>query len=270
MYDISFTVGFETLRLNSDSGIYVSTISGLTGVTASFSTVQNASGSGVSVASSSVGSKILTVKGYILDGETEVKQTMLDFFKPGQKMTMFVNSNKTSSDTRAIYGAHVVVKSSPEITQEKHSQFVLDLLMPIPFWERTDFLTVPLGTEYTVLGDAEPEFELKFKMADNGVESVALWAVDATTFKQQSFLISLVENGSPIAEIGDSIRIWREDGIIKASLNGSEKMSMLFAESTMWYLPLRNQTFLILPSGKIADASLTYKPIYSGVLVDGT
>lgn len=268
MYDIEFEASGNILRLCYETGIYVGSISGLTGVTSSFKTVQNSSGAGASIVGSSTGSKAVTIKGYVLDGQTAVKQSILDFFKPGHNVTMYINSRRTTTDTQRAYQAQVAVKASPTFTQETHSKFVIELLMPIPYWSATNEYIVPMGETYSVLGDAEPEFDLTFKIAQNNVLLVALWATDPVELTRKIFSISTT-GGSGYPEIGDIIHIWRDNGIIRASLNGVEKMAMLFAESDLWYLPLGSQIFSMTNANDVSDVVLKYRPMYSGVLVDG-
>ena len=82
MYDIQLEINGKKLRMNSNSGYYISTISGLTGVTANLELSQSNSGIGESFSGGSVKGISLQVKGKILDGQTDKKQALLDTVVP--------------------------------------------------------------------------------------------------------------------------------------------------------------------------------------------
>ena len=82
MYDIQLEINGKKLRMNPGSGYYISTIGGLTGVTANLELSQSNSGIGESFAGGSIKGISLQVKGKILDGQTDKQQALLDTVVP--------------------------------------------------------------------------------------------------------------------------------------------------------------------------------------------
>ena len=82
MYDIQLKINGKTLKMNPGSGYYISTISGLTGVTANLELSQSNPGIGESFTGVSVKGISLQAKGKILDGQTYKQQALLDTVVP--------------------------------------------------------------------------------------------------------------------------------------------------------------------------------------------
>ena len=268
MYDVEFEYQGAVMRLSMDTGVVIGTISGLTGVSAAFGSVQNVSGSGASIVSSQTAPKALSIGGYILDGQTSVKQRLMDFFKPARHMTMYVNTRNGTSDTQRAYRADVYVKTSPMYSQEYHSKFVLELVMPVPYFEEITAREITLGSSTEILGDADPEYTLQFAANADDVYGVTFWC-DYGLARHKSVYLDFTKTTAGKLMTNDTVKIYRDNGIIKALVNSASAMPILYTQSDLWYLPLGSHVFTLVNSALLKDISLSYRSLHSGVLVDG-
>ena len=101
MYDIQLEINGKNLRMNPGSGYYISTISGLTGVTANLELSQSNSGIGESFSGGSVKGISLQVKGKILDGQTDKQQALLDTVVPLGTGTLSLYEKESEESGRA-------------------------------------------------------------------------------------------------------------------------------------------------------------------------
>lgn len=266
----------ERLSLFSNQGYYIDTIEGLTGIESKIETQPNVNAAGESYVGHSIHGKTLTIKGKILDEQTEKKQALLDFCKPARELWLEIYTKDTSpSSTRlvAYRKTRVRVQVTPIISQTKHSRFSIVLKMPYPFWlaaDKTEYeLSLGLGF-INIFGDVEPDYEIQFTIPSSS-ESIfvlhfyyGLSAEDAP--RRMTFDFTKTTAGQATA--GDIVKVWRENGRLRCTINDDNAINIIDLNSTLWTLPLG--THLAVSFSRVVnDATVSYYPAYSGVIVDG-
>ena len=274
MYDIEFYADGKSLRMNLESGIIIKTIDGLTGTSALLDTVQNVNGVGTSVTGCRIAGKNLTVKGMVLDRNTNAKQALLDFFKPLRQVEMYVISTRKSSIHERYRRAVLTVKTSPVITQTKHSQFSINLYMAIPYFEsyKEYEINIPANltaVEATIEGDANPQYELSFIAKADNLTIGYLWCYTNNYLDGTFLAMDFSQSTAGKLMTNDRVKIWRENGRLRATINDVDEIAIMYANSKLWYLPLGTWKFMLGLGGAIDSAKIKYRSLHAGVLVDG-
>lgn len=267
-----------SLVLSPANGYYISTIDGLTGVTAQQEESQNVNGIGTTITNGSIASKTITITGYILDGNTVAKQALLSFCRPNMELLLSlpVLTGGTRLEDRR---AKVWVKDSPVITQEKHSAFMVSFLMPIPFWSSAQATTINLSAtdsqQITVIGEAAPEYKWEFTITAE-VDRARL--LIASTGEQMHINFARLSSLNNTAQANDKVRVYRTDGRLQARLDRGNNTDIdiigaVMPNSGLAYLPVGSYRISLSTNTQTAvymsNAKLTYYPLYAGVLVDG-
>lgn len=298
MYDVEFEyapLGETTqyLRMCYETGYLIKTIDGLTGTNAEWSSWQDNDGYGdiLSMPSQKEAlirypSKLITIKGRVLDKQTDLKQRMLSFFVPGRTITMYINTHRFGSKTERYRKASLIIKQAPVIAQTKHSEFLITAMMPLPFFagiktETISFLPLNDGQDITLKGDVSPEFRFTIKVLSGKLYAAYL--------SVENKVISLKFDNTrwEYLTTNESVTIWRENGRLKTEIQkvDNEGYTGVYHE---YFDFIKNGTLTRLPAGKgyyvftvlnsssgqtsdaqFSKCELTYSPLYSGVLVDG-
>lgn len=268
-----------SLVLSPANGYYISTIDGLTGVTAQQEESQNVNGIGTTVTNGSIASKVITITGYILDGNTVAKQALLSFCRPNMELILSLPVFKPGVTKLEDRRARVWVKDSPVITQEKHSAFMISFLMPIPFWgsaqETTINLTATEAQQITVIGEAAPEYKWEFTITAE-VDRARL--LIASMGEQMHINFARLSSLNNTAQANDKVRVYRTDGRLQARLDRGNNTDIdiigaVMPDSGLAYLPVGTYQISLSTNTQstvyMSNAKLTYYPLYAGVLVDG-
>lgn len=263
-------------RLNMlylSDGYIVDTIEGLTGVESKIDTMPNINAAGESFAGYTIEGKTLTIMGKILDGNTAKKQALLDFVKPARELYLEIYQYDGSSLSRpTLYRkARCVVKCTPIITQTKHSRFGVILSMPYPFFlaaEKEQY-TLSMGQGFVnMFGDVEPDYELTFTIPTSSQPIYGITLYHGVGVMGKYLYFDFTKTTAGEATTGDVIKVWRENGRLHCTTNDVNSMEIIYVNSTLWMLPLGTREFYHF-SGYVDNASISYYPAYSGVLVDG-
>ena len=272
------------MSLMPSYGYYVANIDGLTGISASFNTVKAVDGYGESVTGKTIPSKSLMVTGVILDGNTTAKQNLLDVVKAGAEGVITIYKTEQIAARPVPYRrAKVFVKQSPVITQEKHSKFSFALTMPKPYWEDVSEQSIPIRSTSdfataTVSGDVPPEYSLQFTL-ETAYWYVALYCASAIyTELDNFFMFDFTRLGLSTDDYPDGlpantlVKLWWENGRLRATATYNSTtvdiVRCVYTASKLWKLPLGTaKGYYTL--NNLTNATLKYRPLYTGVLVDG-
>lgn len=281
MYDILIERGRNSVRLNPVQGYYVKSVDGLTGISASFDSVKAINGYGESITRRTIQPKSLVITGLVLDGDTSAKQALLDVLLAGEECLLTIYRGYMSGGQARpspYRQTRVFVKSSPIITQEKHSQFSFTLTMPNPYWEDVEASTVTVtnivpNTAPTITGNVDPEFEYEYTNSADSYGATLYCGTALLGAKYLYFNYTLLPDGYLPA--GNTVHLWRENGRLRLTRTDNNVINeniiqALYTNSTLWYLPVGNANkYWMSADGGFTNAKLTYRPLYSGVLVDG-
>ena len=284
MYDLKIDVGRNSVHLSPDYGYYVSTIDGLTGISASFDTVKAINGYGESITSKTIPPKNLVITGVILDKNTTAKQAMLNCLLAGEEgvITIYQDYMRTSGSSRpSMYRrAKVFVKNSPIITQEQHSKFSFTLTMPNPYWEDVTEQTITVSTWgqsapqlSNILGDVPPEYSFEYTASANS-HGASLYC-GASLLSNIAFYFDYTKLTDGYLPAGSTVKLWRENGRLRLTRTDNNVINQniieaAYTNSSLWYLPVGNgNRYWLNAEGGFTNAKIKYRPLYSGVLVDG-
>lgn len=283
MYDLRFVSDSgREITLNYASGIIVSRVTGVTGMSVTTKTAQGYQQVGVSVSALTVEGRDLTIRGFIFRENAEKKKELLDIFSPFEQGRLYWDSR---------YWIDVVVKNAPEIEQEKDSHFTFRLFAPDPYFRATEelisrngettgafsfpvnysqphmFGTKSSDTQFIVTnnGQANAPFELTIEGLDPIVNPIV---------RNMSTGEMLKWNGTIAA--GERLRVYNERGRIRVTLrdvSGVENNAIygLDDDSTLFSLAVGDNIIQIAAdSGQAAaEAIMSFYPLYSGVLMNG-
>jgi len=282
MYYITLTVGDETLILDHEHGYDISTIDGLTGVTARLDTVQSNTNLGVAVQSGSVGGQKLVVRGYILDHNVAAKQALLSLLKPMAKGVITVYNLPTATSRLTPYRqTDFVVQTTPKITQTKHSKFSFELFQPNPTWRAMEASRIVLSTNtyfdpVTATVDGETKADYDWTVYANApIKTLTLdvrTSVAADEMPYRGVLSFDFASLDPDGVTGN-IHVWRKNGKLKATLGDTDIIPYLALSHYMLDGLREGETeFRALASnGSPVEcvSMLTYYPSYVGVVLSG-
>lgn len=284
MYDIKIDRADNnslTVTLDKSNGYYIQTIDGLTGVSASFESVKAVSGYGESITGKTIPPKSLMVTGLVLDANTMAKQKLLNVLVAGAEVlvTIYQGYSSGAESRPSVYRqAKAFVKQSPIITQERHSKFSFTLTMPNPYWEDVEETTILVPNSFpntapTITGDVPPEFTFSYKTTNNSYGATLNCGTSIVPEKYLYFNYSVLSDGYLPA--GSTVRLWRDNGrlrFVRTAQGVTEEniIQALYTNSSLWYLMSGNiYKYWLSADGTSTNAAIKYRPLYSGVLVDG-
>lgn len=277
MYDIQLEINGKKLRMNSNSGYYISTISGLTGVTANLELSQSNSGIGESFIGGSVKGISLQVKGKILDGQTDKKQALLDTVVPlgTGTLSLYEKSGGISGRAAPYRDTDIVVKSTPTITQERNSKFVFTLYAPSPAWRDSTVKTVGLDglasapTAVTVAGQVPVDYTLEiFVTTATKLKEFTLYQDFPDAVYGKYLYVDFRKWSADGVSRTDRILIKQTNGRPSMTINGVNANKCIWTQSGMTRLDVGTHKML-LRAAAASTATLKFAPSYIGVVYNG-
>ena len=277
MYDIQLEINGKTLRMNPGSGYYISTISGLTGVTANLELSQSNSGIGESFSGGSVKGISLQVKGKILDGQTDKQQALLDTVVPlgTGTLSLYEKSDETGGRAKPYRVTDIVVKSTPTITQELNSKFVFTLYAPSPAWREATVKTVGLDgfanapTEVTVAGQVPADYTLKISVTTaTKMKEFSLYQDWPDLVYGKSLYVNFRKWNADGVSNTDEILIKQTNGRFSMTINGVNANKCIWTQSGMTRLDVGTHQMLFRADAA-STATLEFSPSYIGVVYNG-
>lgn len=277
MYDIQLEINGKKLRMNSGSGYYISTISGLTGVTANLELSQSNSGIGESLSGGSIKGISLQVKGKILDGQTDKKQALLDTVVPlgTGTLSLYEKSDEIGGRAEPYRVTDIVVKSTPTITQENNSKFVFTLYAPSPAWREATVKTVGLDgfasapTEVTVAGQVPADYTLKIAVTTaTKLKEFSLYQDFPDLVYGKSLYVNFRKWNADGVSNTDKILIRQTNGRLSMTINGVNANKCIWTQSGMTRLDVGTHQMLFRADAA-STATLEFAPSYIGVVYNG-
>lgn len=277
MYDIQLEINGKKLRMNSSSGYYISTISGLTGVTANLKLSQSNSGIGESFSGGSVKGISLQVKGKILDGQTDKKQALLDTVVPlgTGTLSLYEKSDEIMERAKPYRVTDIVVKSTPTITQERNSKFVFTLYAPLPVWREATVKTVSLDglasapTAVTVAGQVPAEYTLKISVTTaTKLKEFTLYQDFPDAAYGKSLYVNFRKWNADGVSNTDKILIKQTNGRVNMTINGVNANKCIWTQSGLTRLDVGTHKILFRAAAA-STATLEFAPSYMGVVYNG-
>lgn len=277
MYDIQLEINGKKLRMNSNSGYYISTISGLTGVTANLELSQSNSGIGESFIGGSVKGISLQVKGKILDGQTDKKQALLDTVVPlgTGTLSLYEKSGGISGKAKPYRVIDVVVKSTPTITQERNSKFVFTLYAPSPAWRELTAKTVGLDglasapTAVTVAGQVPADYTLKISVTTaTKLKEFTLYQDFPDAVYGKYLYVDFRKWNADGLSRTDKILIKQTNGRLSMTINGVNANKCIWTQSGLTRLDVGTHKMLFRAAAA-STATLEFAPSYIGVVYNG-
>lgn len=277
MYDIQLEINGKKLRMNSGSGYYISTISGLTGVTANLELSQSNSGIGESFSGGSIKGISLQVKGKILDGQTDKKQALLDTVVPlgTGTLSLYEKSDEIGGRAEPYRVTDIVVKSTPTITQEDNSKFVFTLYAPSPAWREATVKTVGLDgfasapTEVTVAGQVPADYTLKISVTTaTKLKEFTLYQDFPDAVYGKYLYVNFRKWNADGVSNTDKILIKQTNGRLSMTINGVNANKCIWTQSGMTRLDVGTHQILFRADAA-STATLEFAPSYIGVVYNG-
>lgn len=277
MYDIQLEINGKKLRMNSSSGYYISTISGLTGVTANLKLSQSNSGIGESFSGGSVKGISLQVKGKILDGQTDKKQALFDTVVPlgTGTLSLYEKSDEIMERAKPYRVTDIVVKSTPTITQERNSKFVFTLYAPLPVWREATVKTVGLDglasapTAVTVAGQVPADYTLKISVTTaTKLKEFTLYQDFPDAAYGKSLYVNFRKWNADGVSNTDKILIKQTNGRVNMTINGVNANKCIWTQSGLTRLDVGTHKILFRAAAA-STATLEFAPSYMGVVYNG-
>ena len=277
MYDIQLEINGKNLRMNPGSGYYISTISGLTGVTANLELSQSNSGIGESFTGGSVKGISLQVKGKILDGQTDKQQALLDTVVPlgTGTLSLYEKSDETGGRAKPYRDTDIVVKSTPTIPQELNSKFVFTLYAPSPAWREATVKTVSLDglasapTEVTVAWQVPADYTLKISVTTaTKLKEFTLYQDFLDAVYGQYLYVDFRKWNADGVSRTDKILIKQTNGRLSMTINGVNANKCIWTQSGMTRLDVGTHKILFRADAA-STATLEFAPSYIGVVYNG-
>lgn len=277
MYDIQLEINGKKLSMNPGSGYYISTISGLTGVTANLELSQSNSGIGESFSGGSIKGISLQVKGKILDGQTDKKQALLDTVVPlgTGTLSLYEKSDEIGGRAKPYRVTDIVVKSTPTITQENNSKFVFTLYAPSPAWREATVKTVGLDgfanapTEVTVAGQVPADYALKISVTTaTKLKEFTLYQDWPDAVYGKFLYVNFRKWNANGVSNTDKILIKQTNGRLSMTINGANANKCIWTQSGMTRLDVGTHQILFRADAA-STATLEFAPSYIGVVYNG-
>ena len=277
MYDIQLEINGKKLRMNSSSGYYISTISGLTGVTANLKLSQSNSGIGESFSGGSINGISLQVKGKILDGQTDKKQALLDTVVPlgTGTLSLYEKSDEITGRANPYRVTDIVVKSTPTITQERNSKFVFTLYAPSPAWRESTVKTVGFDglasapTAVTVAGQVPADYTLKISVTTTTkLKEFSLYQDFPDAAYGKFLYVNFSKWNADGVSNTDKILIKQTNGRLSMTINGVNANKCIWTQSGLTRLDVGTHKMLFRAAAA-STATLEFTPSYMGVVYNG-
>lgn len=277
MYDIQLEINGKKLRMNPRSGYYISTISGLTGVTANLELSQSNSVIGESFSGGSIKGISLQVKGKILDGQTDKKQALLDTVVPlgTGTLSLYEKSDEISGRAKPYRVTNIVVKSTPTITQERNSKFVFTLYAPSPAWREATVKTVGLDglasapTAVTVAGQVPADYTLKISVTTiTKLKEFTLYQDWPDAVYGKFLYVNFRKWNADGVSNTDKILIKQTNGRASMTINGVNANKCVWTQSGLTRLDVGTHKMLFRAAAA-STATLEFAPSYIGVVYNG-
>lgn len=277
MYDIQLEINGKKLRMNPNSGYYISTISGLTGVTANLELSQSNSDIGESFRGGSIKGISLQVKGKILDGQTDKKQALLDtvVLLGTGTLSLYEKSGEISGRANPYRVTDIVVKSTPTITQERNSKFAFTLYAPSPAWREATVKTVDLDglasapTAVTVAGNFPTDYTLKILVTtETKLKEFTLYQDFPYEVYGKFLYVDFRKWNADGVSRTDRILIKQTNGRLSMTINGVNANKCIWTQSGMTRLDVGTHKMLFR-AGAASEATLEFAPCYIGVVYNG-
>lgn len=277
MYDIQLEINGNKLRMNPNNGYYISTISGLTGVTANLELSQNNSGIGESFSGGSVKGLSLQVKGKILDGQTDKKQALLNtvVLLGTGTLLLYEKSDEISGRAKPYRVTDIVVKSTPTITQERNSKFVFTLYAPSPAWREATVKTVGLDglasapTAVTVAGQAPADYTLKISVTTvTKLKEFTLYQDFPDAVYGKYLYVNFRKWNADGVSCTDKILIKQTNGRLSMTINGVNANKCIWTQSGLTRFDVGTHKVLFRAAAA-STATLEIAPTYIGVVYNG-
>lgn len=264
---------YSTLSLAPADGVLISTIRGITSVSANLSTAVRSTGVGETIRGYTIKGKPLVVQGRILDDDKPLKDELLSIVQAGNEGTLELDCQTVgvSSASKTQYCIDVVVKDAPDISQEKHSKFSFTLYAPIPYWRAktktsiTGFVNNVSKPTAGYLGNVESDYTLTFKASASMTK--ATFTMGGRT---------LILNFSTAVTSGTAVVFTRkENGRVVLTVGGVEHNEYIdLTNTTLWMLPVRGPLGATLKvegaSGiALSSSKLEYYTRYGSVMTWG-
>lgn len=277
MYDIQLEINGKNLRMNPGSGYYISTIGGLTCVTANLELSQSNSGIGESFSGGSIKGISLQVKGKILDGQTDKNQALLDTVVPlgTGTLSLYEKESEESGRAKPYRVTDIVVKSTPTITQERNSKFVFTLYAPSPAWREAAVKTVSLDglasapTEVTVAGQVPADYTLKISVTTaTKLKEFTLYQDFPDAVYGKYLYVDFRKWNADGVSNTDKILIKQTNGRLSMTINGVNANRCIWTQSGMTRLDVGTHKMLFRADAA-STATLEFSPSYIGVVYNG-
>lgn len=268
----------KELCLDYDHGYIVNTVDGATGRSVTLQTAQGFEQIGDTVTSQSIEGQLLTIDGRIPLQNTSAKKNMLKIFQPLTSGRLYWEDS---------YFMDVYIKDSPEISQERHSTFLLSLYAPYPYWQKANqsryelggltaefmfpinyatphrFGTSTIETQFNAYnaGDCSSSFKLSITAGESDLTNFAV--TDVNTNKAIKFIGTLTA--------GERLEMYRDNGQLYIKVNGVDSFDMLDDTSDLYSLSSGDNVLLFTAESGAATAkvSITFNESYVGVLASG-
>lgn len=285
MYDLTFKpTNGEPFIMNFNSGINIRKVDGSTGLAVNTMTAQGYRQVGVSVSSQTVVGRDILITGFIFQENAKKKQELMKAFAP------FVSGRLYWEDR---YWIDVIVKNSPIISQNQHSNFSFRLFAPDPFWRGIDkrlyvngdvekLFSFPINYGDPVVhrfGNKSPTGQ--FSILNDGEEAAPLDITVNGTATISNPCVTNTRTGEFIQwnsdiEVGETLRIYHENGRIRVTLTdifgvANNAIAYLDDDSSLFSIAVGDNVLSAsADSGDTSMAvSISFYPLYSGVLMYG-
>lgn len=268
MYKAKLTINDVDFDFGNENGVYISTIEGLTGISANIETSLNSIGIGEALTGGTIAGLNIVIRGLMLDNNTTQRTALQNCAVPlgTGVLTIYDKPSNTWIEYRKI---DVVVKNAPEFSQEKHSKFSLTLFAPVPvFTEPADrfvFITSS-ETPITIEGQVAADYRFRLTATRAGITTYQL-IIDADTVSEKKLLLDFSLFNAAGLAINSVVEFARKDGVLSLTVNGEDATQCIDIDSTLWVLPLGTHTIKHAPPYMIGD--LHWYNSYTGVILSG-
>ncbi len=264
--------------LTYDYGYLVKTVDGATGRSVNISTAQGYEQVGETVQNTTLGGQVLTLYGKIPNRNTSAKLALLRAFLPLTKGRLVWEDK---------YYMDVYVKDSPTVTQEKHSDFILSLFAPYPYWQKLNenyyelgglsggfrfpvnyatphrFATYSPETQFNAVNNGDSAAYFTLTIISGGADLVNFVVTNVKTLKFLRF------TGTLPAET--KLELYRDSGQLYIKANGADAFDLIDDTSDLFSLNPGDNILLFTAESGTADAkiTITFNETFAGVLTNG-
>lgn len=265
--------------LNYDYGYIVNTVDGATGRGVELQTAQGYDQIGETLTGMSIGGQLITISGRIPDQNTSAKTAMMRIFQP-------LTTGRLIWEDK--YYIDVAVHTSPTLSQERVSTFMLALYAPYPYWQKINqsryelggltaefsfpvnyatphrFGTTTIDTQFNALnaGDCAAQYTLTITAGDS----------DLTNFKITDINTQRMIKFNGTLDANSRLEMYRDAGQMYLKIDGTtDAFDMLDDTSDLFTLAAGDNVLLFTADSgaSAAKVSIVFNESYVGVLADG-